>query len=395
MPIAVLFLTLYTHAHVGDVLDTVGVQEDVLQPGVLNVEATYGHVLVEDGVGRWVCHETVTAPNVLVSPRYVQMSDGAWVAWTSTPEEGRDGIALWVSPDQCDWTPITSLTASLIGDLDTRGTDIWFATGSQGQSNGLFRITDVNIEPIADTPTDLFADIHTRGPAVWAMSTDGVVPRIWHSLDEETFTVTALDLPVDLATPITGSIAWVDPLDPLHALLVIDPSGTDIIVETLDGGLTTTVLWEAPGGVSQLVRRADGTHLAILNDRRTYGDASGTWEDLDELADSSSFVETADGVWFANRTFVNGRILSRSRDGLTADTSFQPSIITGPLDCPAASDEATICTPLWDALYARLTYVETFESIPPLPTPVEEPESCGCQTESTLHRGWSVFARRR
>ena len=73
----------------------------------------------------------------------------------------------------------------------------------------------------------------------------------------------------------------------------------------------------------------------------------------------------------------------------TWSSQLSPYDITGPFVCPAESEHATVCDPLWPELEERLAiyrpFVDTGDtSDPPAPTddtgeqPMEPPEDCGC-----------------
>jgi hypothetical protein len=389
-----LSTVLQARAHVGDVLDTVEVTEDPDVTGRLHIDASFGLITLEDGEARWVCHETITAPEALVSPRFVQSASGRWAAWTDFNDEAREGHPVWVSDDRCDWTPTTGLDDTLVQQVAWRGDELWVATALQGAQNALFRATDDVFTSVTPPTDDAFVSLYVDDDAIWALSTDRIALTLWHSADGETFTTQLLDVDPALPRPLDGRIALVDPADPERVWIVLDPVGPDQLVESTDRGASWTVLWEPEGNIGDVEQSPDGTLFAVLDERAVHSDAAGAFEEVPDLGFASSLAFTSDGLWLGGRTFADGTLVARSVDGATLDTVVPPDDIAGPLECPATSTVATFCDPLWPLLAPRLDTTEVPTVLPPLPTvPPPPPGACGCTTAEPSP--WSFSIRRR
>lgn len=388
--IATLIVMFTAAAHVGDVLDTLDVHADASGSSEVHVQAAFGLVSYTGREAAWVCHEAVMADGVQAAPLYAQGSSGRFIAWTGALDNGRDGHPAWTSSDRCTWTPIPDLDGKLVASGSVRGDEPWFATATSNTINGLYRVDEAGGASLTGAAsTDLFLSVHAEGPGVWALSSDGDALTVWSSHDGSSFSSSVLDVDDDLTRPLRGTIAAVDPEDPDRAWVVIDPIGTDLLVETTDGGATTSLVWEAPDRITDVERLPDGRLLVVLNDRRPWLQGESGFTEL-SVDDSAGVGSNAAGTWFSHRTYVTGSFLSFGTQPETADWTLGPSTIVAPLSCPDASSQAVHCLPLWDLLAPRLVPPQTADTgLPPAPTPAPTEDDdvqgpCGCGTPAPI-----------
>ena len=127
-------------AHVGDV---VGGIDMVVGPDGAEIEASYGLVVPDGDDWRWICHEVVTEPGVVRSPRYARSPDGGWLAWLPDPALGRDGETLFRSTDGCDWPAVQGLgTVSQAVFDPADGRTALATSATPGARNAIFESTD-------------------------------------------------------------------------------------------------------------------------------------------------------------------------------------------------------------------------------------------------------------
>ncbi|MCB9676709.1 MAG: hypothetical protein H6737_16450 [Alphaproteobacteria bacterium] len=368
-------------AHVGDLIDTL----DALQtPDGHAIEATYGLIVEHDGL-RWVCHEAVTAPGALLSPDYEVGPDGTWIARMTDLTLARDGHPLWVSTDLCTWAPIPGFEGRIVADV-AFGPDgsVWVATADPTGENAVYHGPDASsLEPVLTVTGSRFLSVAV-GASVWATSSEGdTALALWHSPDGASFTSSAIPVDPALLAPVDAFVEVAHPTEDT-AWVVLDPIGEDRLLEASGGALTE--IWAAPDRITDLERADDGTLYATLGDRHPWR-VTGTPTLLAGLADASGLAAT-DHLVLANRSFVNGLLLTVSTDGETPASTALPADIVGPLACPAGTDQATLCEPLWPQLEVRLRPpVDTGDTGMPADTdvPITEPEPeprCGCAASS-------------
>lgn len=369
----------------GDLIDTLDVDVDPVDADTVHVQATFGLVTYDGETAEWVCHEAVTEPGIQSPPRYVQGSDGRFVAWNSTPGYGRDDEPVWASDDRCTWVPVLGLEGRRIPEVSMRGRLAWAATADAEGGNGVFREQDGTFVPTGLQTDELVLSVRADGPAVWALTTRGDELSLWHSPDGEVFTEHPLVAPAELARPLRGAIADVDPEDGDRAWVVVDPIGADQLFAISAAGAVAEPIWVPDDRITDLERHPDGTLTGVLNDRRPWRSDGDGFVELTGMHDSSGVgVGPAGTAWFSHRSFVDDRFLSRSDDGRTPTETWSPELITRARECPEGTDQAVVCAPLWEGLAPRLVVLQD-SGLPPVVEP-EVPAGCGCRSARS---GWA------
>lgn len=388
-----MLLVTAAFAHVGDVIGGVDVsvrrQEDVTEaPPAAVIEGNFGLLLPSGASWQWVCHEAVTAPAVVVSPRYARSAAGVTLAFLEDPADGRDGQTLFRSVDGCDWPLVDALADRVVPSATFDPADplvAWAVTADPGEDNGIWRSADAGatFAPARPLSSDRrFLSFALGSGEAWATATDEAGGRLflWHATGDEwaehelvgvPSVVAATDLRV-LAAGEAGEV-W----------LVVDPFGPDIALRAFADG-TWTVAYDGGGWIND--GAWDGERLWLVRDATTLTSITLDGAIADHPAfpagTNVTFVEGA--LWTAPASYLVYAMLARSDDGgETFTTLAYPDDVSAPLSCPAESDAATVCDPLWDTLLPR---VRGFDDPPaetadtgsaPIP-PHRDPEAPGC-----------------
>jgi hypothetical protein len=413
-----VWLVTAAWAHVGDVIGGVDVsvfrEEDVTEsPAQATIEANFGLLLpAAPGAWDWVCHEAVTAPKVVVSPRYTRSPSGAFLAYVEDPANGRDGHTLFRSADGCDWPAVESLLGQVVASAAFDPADelsAWAATATPEAPNAIWASADGGVTfapafpPVADRQFQSVVDL---GDELWATARDEAGQRLflWHAGADQQWSEAEL-VGVPTVIPDTD-VRVLTPAGPGEAWLVVDPYGDDIVIRAaVDGSYAV-----APTPPSWITDGAwDGTRLWVVRAGTLLSSVEPDGTSLDHAAFPAAMgVTYAEGaLWSATSAYLAAAMLSRSDDGAQSFRSVAwPDNVAAPLECPAESDQATVCAPLWDALLPRIRGFddppeETADTgtlpIPPHPDDVEEAETCGCASTGSI--GWlgvlGLFALRR
>ncbi len=392
-------------AHVGDLIDTLDASTG--PDGQLVVEGKFGLVVREDADGplEFVCHEAITTELAFDSPEY---TFGPPVGGTSTiigrmadTSQARDGEPLWFTTDLCDWAAVPGFSGRVVADV-AFGADgsVWVVTADPVQSgvpssNAVFHGDDVNnLAPVLtadEAGVDRFLSI-AIGESVWVTADATEDPVVLVRAPGGEFTPVPFTVPADLeGESVDVRVALAHP-DSRAAWFVVDPIGADRLVELVDDGPTSqSTVWSPDDRITDLSRAPDGTLFGILGDRRPWRiPTDSPPEELTGFVDASGLQADHTGLLLAHRSFVNGLLYSTSADTASPDSTVRPDAIAGPLTCPAGTDQAEICAPLWPQLQPRLAFtsIDTADTGQPptvdtdAPTGPEEPvpdRPCGCR----------------
>ncbi len=367
-------------AHVGARIEALDV---LLTPGdttALGIEASFGLVLADDGHQfDWTCHEVITAEGSLVTPAYARNANGVLLGGLLSAADGRDeGEALYRSVDGCDWEAPTGLSGAAVSvvafspvepDLALAGTSTL-----EPLHNGVHRSLDAGR---TWTPTPLQVDgvvlslrFSDALPGVaWAttMTFQPLAHRV-HRTDDggASWEEHPVELGAAEGTPTSLEVLAVSRTDPLRAWLAAGVVGDRTLLHTEDGGATLSRVLDVDVSLIDGAVLPDGRVFATTRGAGTYGSGDGTsWEALG-LAEPRPVGLAADarGLLLVPRTFPGGPALGLwdGDAGVEELHTFQD--LAGPRECPAESDAARVCAPLWPNLEKALA---------PRPAPVAPP----------------------
>jgi hypothetical protein len=361
--VPLLLLLLSAQAHVGDLINGIDVapsEGSELPP----VEASYGLLLPGDGGWDWVCHEAITAPDAVRSPRYARGPDGVWLGWVADRAQGRGGETLFRSDDACGWADVAVAGAGVVtgaawtdaGALAvTRDPGAVLASVDGGRQ---FEVV------VPEDPLLEMTSVLAGGGAAWAagVATDGRSVRVW--VDEDGAGLIERDVPLPPTVEPPIPTARLLTVDGPTAVLVLAPSGADTALRTDDGGRSWAVAYEAAGAIVDAALDGPATWLVLDGARLVRVDGLGGVTESPDFPRSLGIssggptpgIATAEGeLWAAPQSSLEGPMLSRSTGGGQAfETVAWPDDIRGTLACPSGSDVATVCEPLWDTLLPRI-----------------------------------------
>jgi uncharacterized protein (TIGR03382 family) len=407
-------------AHVGAGAGDTDLLPQPGNPGAVRLEAPWGLVVSTDGEAYdWVCHE-VLSNGVAELPEFEVSRDGVLLGVTGlltgvvVPDE-----SLYRSEDGgCSWSAVGGTTGRLIQDaaFDPANGALVLAVTSDPLvdgvpiRNGVFRSTDggetfvetasfdgLAFQSVVFGAEDVAYALAVREEpleAVLLRSADGGLNWVERVVPDES-----------LETPAFGVISSVDPLDPNEVWLSFEANAVDGVLATTDGGDSFEVKTVPPVLVLDLTLTADGGAWLV-------GDARQLWRSSDRaswtLQDAAPQVwggaEGPDGLVLAVNTLAHDEALVRTRDGVDYETMLTTLDLRGPLACPAESDVAQVCAPLWPSLRRTLELMRPSGSgdDDDDSAATEPPEGCGCASQSSGAPGawmWgelaALLARRR
>ena len=383
-------------AHVGATITGVDVEPHPSGPQVL-LEANFGLLWSEDGATfHWTCHETVTAEGAIITPRYARGPDGTLLV-TITAMEGRNPEhSLYRSDDGgCTWST-AGLPGELVSALDWSGSSPLLGTGSVDASadNDLYRSDDGG-------QTWLAADLGLGSRVV--LSVLGDEDRAWATVADTTTGEGWLLVSEGPDSEWMWTSLELDSVseDPLQRLVLV--AAADETVWLIAGFLNQDTLLRVGQGEVQTVYEVDGDLIdgAVTDDgwfwvvegsRRVHTSEDGTQFSPDESLPVSIGVGADESPWLTTYADFTGALLFRG-----AEPVLRPADIAGPLECPADSESATVCDPLWPDLEARLAVFAPSDTDAPTDSgadeggPVVQPEprfGCGLVP---LRAWWLAF----
>ena len=91
--------------HAGAVLDAI----DVVRPTdttFMHLETTVGYLREQENQRfEWICHEAVTQPDAIITPRYTENTDGVMLVTIGDILQARDTeLSMYRSIDGCHWS---------------------------------------------------------------------------------------------------------------------------------------------------------------------------------------------------------------------------------------------------------------------------------------------------
>lgn len=393
--------------------DTINV---ALRPGSateIGLEANFGWLAAEDGVTwSWVCHDVVIPPSSSLTP-YFFLGENATLVTVRSLGVAKDPIySVYRSDDGCNWAPPADLANVNVRefDFDPATPDHVLAatfTGS-GATNGVWESDDAgaswhktsldladryfrSVEFAEANPQRVYATASWFQPQPTAylyVSDDG--GDTWNEIPW-VFTVSStLQSNVDIVAvaPSDANIAYAR-----------TNGGTDYLLRTTNGGVSWETVFSVADDIRGVVHDSTGAVWAATPFQGTWRAADGkTFVQIPDSPSTRGLGVDARGVFAAANNYQDGFAIGRSDDyGASYTALFRFVELTGPRPCPAGSDVATICEPLWPAL-SQLLGITTPTPTPTPPTGDDDDDGgggCSCSfsggTAATLPAGAALL----
>jgi hypothetical protein len=358
----IALLSPLAHAHATALLEGLDVAPHAL--GGLAVETSFGLLWSEsaDPEMRWLCHEAVTAPDAIMTPRYSVSVDGTMLAAVPALEQTRDlDRPVYRTTDRCAWDPVVGLDGVVISDVAYDRSDAQFAVAisadlADGAENQIYRSQDAgqSFLSVAGAEQRLFRTV-AWGPDghVWVAAAWYATPGAWllHSPDrgvtwtEITLPVPTLDDDIDVDVLAAGTGA---------AIVAMGPFGADAVMRVHADG-TIEALAEPGAELTDAAVDDDGTVWLAGDGARFWSFVDGTLTELPDAPEGQGLSSVDGDLRLATRARQLGTQVALSTDGgAHFETEFHLSALQPPPTCPEDSPITTFCAPLWSALEARL-----------------------------------------
>lgn len=346
-------------------------------PDTFWMNATFGFLRTTDGgqSWAWTCHEAIlgSAP---FSPKTFASGDGTLFATTPLLLAVEPSRTLWRTADGCDWTSTPTLDAvSVLAVAPRPNGDRVLAAGlnTSGTTAFLWISDDGGLSfgsPVLTGPGEIFtgAAFAPSDPqrAYLASLAPSVPAATLYRSDDAGDSWTAQPFPfvdqpsihVVAVSPSDADVVWVR-----------NDAATDRLFVTTNGGASFREELTAPADFSgfALLDGGDTRYAAIRA-------AGGMWRSTASApawtpvpgAPSTRCLAAENGVlYLCADPLVDPFVAAARYDGAVFDTAMAFQRITGPLVCPAGSDSASVCDPLWPALQVRLGLATPTDSPPP------------------------------
>lgn len=351
-------------------------------------------------------------PDVATNYGLLTFDDGGEWAWICEEVVGPAGFSAWAevggrwflgsfdglqrSEDQCDWpfvgAPLDGLFVTWVGGDAVASDVVWVTTSSGAGGNALWRSDDRGDSFTAQATFGDDAALRgfTQDPSGlpwfvigWAADK----PRLWVSPDGKAWTehlvdtdaVTTDDIySVGLLGHAHGS-AWARVADADSEHLVrMDADGTMVEVLDVDGALESFAAGDADGEL-YVGGRVVGLHYSA--------DGGDSWAPPLTSPESGCLQDRGGQRYTCGHNWADGgSVLSTaSRTGDPAGWSWDPVLRFGEvrhtLACPAGSEVATTCEPLWEIAASEAGFdqdLDTGDSGTPADTGTpKDDERCG------------------
>lgn len=383
--------------------DTINVALRPGHPVEVGLEANFGWLSAEDGESfTWVCHEVVLDPTSSLTPFFFPGENVTLASVRSLGVSIDPNYSLFRSPDGCSWDAPADLIDVNVREVafDPGTPDHVLAatfTGS-GAKNGIWESDDAgatwhkttldldarffrSVEFSAADPLRVYASASWFQPAPSAyvyVSDDG--GDVWNEIPW-TFSVPSggtLQSNVDViaTSPSDANIAYAR-----------TNGGTDYLLRTSDGGISWHTVFSVADDIRGVVfEPGTGAVWAATAFQGTYRASDGrTFTAIAGAPKTRGLGANERGVFVAANNYEDGFALGVSSDGGASYLGLMQFVeLEGTRPCPAGSDVATICEPLWPAL-AQLLGITS-----PTPTPTTNPgdddddggPACSCSLAS-------------
>lgn len=350
-------------AHVGAPIDAIDVHA-IGETGRV-VEASVGLTLRdEDGAWQWVCHEAITTPDAVIAPRYA-VSERHWVGTVPALAQSRDGAtAVYWTDDGCAWTGATGVSGHEVPEvaLSADGAvalavtaDLADPEAGTAADNAVLRSTDGgrSFTPVLTVPgqrlTSVVMATGSAGTALVGGIDNAGQGWLHWSADAGASWTSHPAAPGELVAMA------LHPDDAAVGYAVVDGVGVETLLRTDDAGASVTVVLDPEGPISDVaVEPGGGAWVAFSGNAFLYA-PDGVAFALETTAPPGLGVGLAgDRVLLATRYELVNSALSEGSRAAGFDPVFSFVELAGPLDCPAETEGADVCAPLWDTLLVSL-----------------------------------------
>jgi hypothetical protein len=413
--------------HAGSFPETFSV---AFRPGdtqLIVVETTFGTLVSKDdgATFRWTCEESAgvsvqddpvyavsTPGTIFITSKHgleVSRDLGCGFTTAAAPLKDVDVSDVQVGPDGAVWATTKSATDNDL--FVSRDDGQTFTSAGLAAVAGAALWTSVRVAP--SNKARLYVSGSVTGPTPDDGGPAPTLPVVYR-VDAADATATFTKLPFGFTPTASVTLLGVSPVDPQVVYVREDEVLTDRLLRSEDGGQTfATVLTLSGDG-------ADVLGFAISNDGQklvagslffgnfTSADGGKTWAktaDAGTLKMRCAGRRPADDALFACGANWNPdqRALARSAtDGTSWSKVVRFIELAGDLECPAGSEHAATCAPLWPGVATGFGIgpdagpeladggTDAFVVEPP------PPDDCGCSVAPlAAFLGWPGLRRRR
>ncbi len=345
---------------------------DIVKPllsDAIGVESSVGYLRSDDSVHfNWHCHEAVTQPDAIITPRYTENSAGLMVAIVGDlAQAGDPGEGLYWSADGCDWNVASGASGQQVKDVELSPLDDSlgiFVTSNGDGSGGIYRTEDAgqtwNSTEVQYDDRSFRTVRFARGEAgsIWVAAIQREPLRAWiyRSVDSGlSWEEHEVEVPED-SDPFTYlDVVAVDADDPLTAWFVMGPYLDDRLLKTTDGGASLVEVFSIERDIIDGAQDENGDLWLVLSGNSiVLGSEDDVFEEL-RSAPMSLGVETdADTVMLATRVLAAGGPLASSRDGRSFEVNDAFSVLSPLTHCSTESHYVASCLPLWSELESKV-----------------------------------------
>ncbi|MEN0062187.1 MAG: hypothetical protein AAGA48_08540, partial [Myxococcota bacterium] len=300
-----------------------------------------------------------------------------------------DGQTLFHSPAGCSWNAVEGLDGIVVND----------ATFDPDDAMRAFAVTE--------TAAGGSVHISTDGGRTWALDLQGMTDRelqgvqivdgevyatgtnvagteafVWHRDAKGGWTTHPLPALGDLKNVLFRILAVSDDAVYLNA----DPPGPDFLY-VADRELTNfNLVIEDEGEILDAAVGPDGVWLPVdFGERALLLANDGTYTESEPPASVGAALGSDGRFLLASLAYIDGPLLNaRSSDG-TFEPLLYPDNLLAPIDCPAGTETADVCGPLWEGLEPRLRGFDlpvrpSADTSDAAPTPADGASGCACGT---------------
>jgi len=366
VPLLATLLLSSAWAHSDGLL--LGIDLILLESEGIAVESNFGLLWAPNGADyTWLCHEAITSEDAVITPRYAYSEEGVLLGLVPAVSQARDaGVALYRTTDGCEWSQVSDLEGHEITDVVFDPSDPQHAlviTVDQSRHetiNGIFRSSDggLTFSSVLEREEQLFRSVEiTEEGQSWATSVRHDTNEGWlyTSPDGQAWTEHEVPVPETEGVQFDVTLLTASATDAMTAWVVVGPFGDDVLLRTTDGGQTFEEIFAVAGDILDGAVDQDGGLWLAVSGRELYYAADGERFVLMDEAEPGMGVQWGQSaVWMAVDASRTGHIAQRSAD---RGSSIDPVIHLSGLslhDCPAETDAALYCDPLWEELESRL-----------------------------------------
>lgn len=352
------------HAHANAGVDAI----DVVTNGrgaLVGLESTVGYLRrLPAGGYDWLCHETVTQPGALITPRYAENADGTMLATVGVLDQAKHpSESLYWSKDGCEWMAPSGLTGHRVSAVSFdphEPSAVVAVTATTGKTNGIHLSADAGrtwAEVVTLEPGWSFTSVvHATGRdmPIWAVSIEtGSAEAALHRSFDGGASWTRTPITVDSSIEEAGTVRVLiaDQTDSETAWLVAGPFLENSLLRTRDAGDTYTVVYRAMAEIIDGTQDADdGIWLVASGNKILHSVDGDAFQRLDHAPASLGVASAGNAVLLATRVPREGTALSVCNSAERCTPEPVLPTLRGPPSCPESSESARLCEPLWPDL---------------------------------------------